>query len=115
MAQQLPGMLLAVEDITPYRQAVEALQLKEYYINLLFSIIDDLTVWSATDIDEIVTYSLEKVGLVSSADRVYLCLFHDHKTRLSITHEMAQRSHRISGARTDGGQGGNLCRTAWAG
>ena len=86
-AQQLPGMLLAVEDITPYRQAVEALQLKEYAINLLFSIIDDLSVWSAADIDEIITYSLEKVGLVSSADRVYLCLFHEGKTRLSITHE----------------------------
>jgi PAS domain S-box-containing protein len=86
-AQQLPGMLLAVEDITLFRQAVETLQLKEYYINLLFSIIDDLTVWSAADIDEIVTYSLEKVGLVSSADRVYLCLFHDRKTRLSISHE----------------------------
>jgi PAS domain S-box-containing protein len=85
--QQLPGMLLAVEDITPYRQAVEALQLKEYEINLLFSIIDDLTVWSAADIDEIVTYSLEKVGLVSRADRAFLCLFHDRKTRLSITHE----------------------------
>jgi PAS domain S-box-containing protein len=86
-AQQLPGMLLAVEDITPYRQAVEALQLKEYYINLLFSVIDDLTVWSAADIDEIITYTLEKVGLVSSTDRVYLCLFHERKTRLSITHE----------------------------
>lgn len=86
-AQQLPGMLLAVEDISPYRQAVEALQLKEYHINLLFSIIDDLTVWSAADIDEIITYSLEKVGLVSRADRVYLCLFHERKTRLSITHE----------------------------
>jgi hypothetical protein len=31
--------------------------------------------------------ALEKVGLVSRADRVYLCLFHDRKTRLSITHE----------------------------
>ena len=44
--QHLPGMLLAVEDITPYRQALEALQLKEYFVNLLFSIIDDLSVWS---------------------------------------------------------------------
>jgi PAS domain S-box-containing protein len=85
--QQLPGMLLAVEDITSQRQALEALQLKEYFINLLFSIIDDLTVWSTADIDEIIIYSLEKVGLVSSADRVYVCLFHDRTTRLSITHE----------------------------
>ncbi len=85
--QHLPGMLLAVEDITPYRQALEALQLKEYFVNLLFSIIDDLSVWSPTDIDQIIVYSLEKVGLVSGADRVYVCLFHDRKTRLSITHE----------------------------
>ncbi|MBC2710358.1 MAG: PAS domain S-box protein [Desulfosarcina sp.] len=85
--QHLPGMLLAVEDITPYRQALEALQLKEYFVNLLFSIIDDLSVWSTADIDEIIIYSLEKVGLVSGADRVYVCLFHDRKTRLSITHE----------------------------
>ena len=85
--QHLPGMLLAVEDITPYRQALEDLQLKEYFVNLLFSIIDDLSVWSPTDIDQIIVYSLEKVGLVSGADRVYVCLFHDRKTRLSITHE----------------------------
>jgi PAS domain S-box-containing protein len=86
-AQQLPGMLLAVEDISAHRQALEALQLKEYFIDLLFSIIDDLTIWSTADIDEIIIYSLEKVGLVSGADRVYVCLFHDGKTRLSITHE----------------------------
>ena len=85
--QHLPGMLLAVEDITPYRQALEALQLKEYFVNLLFSIIDDLSVWSPSDIDQIIVYTLEKVGLVSGADRVYVCLFHDRKTRLSITHE----------------------------
>ena len=85
--QHLPGMLLAVEDITPYRQALEALQLKEYFVNLLFSIIDDLSVWSPADIDQVIVYSLEKVGLVSGADRVYVCLFHDRKTRLSITHE----------------------------
>ena len=85
--QHLPGMLLAVEDITPYRQAMETLQLKEYFVNLLFSIIDDLSVWSTGDIDEIIVYSLEKVGLVSGADRVYVCLFHDRKTRLTITHE----------------------------
>jgi hypothetical protein len=102
--QQLPGMLLAVEDITPHRQALEALQLKEYEINLLFSIIDDLTVWSAADIDEIITYSLEKVGLVSRADRVYVCLFHDRKTRLSITHEWLSEGNRIPGTRTDGRQ-----------
>jgi PAS domain S-box-containing protein len=85
--QHLPGMLLAVEDITPHRQALEALQLKEYFVNLLFSIIDDLSVWTPADIDEIIVYALEKVGLVSRADRVYICLFHDRKTRLSITHE----------------------------
>ena len=85
--QHLPGMLLAVEDITPYRQALEALQLKEYFVNLLFSIIDDLSVWSTADIDQIIIYSLEKVGLVSNADRVYVGLFHDRKTRFSITHE----------------------------
>ncbi len=85
--QHLPGMLLAVEDITPYRQALEALQLKEYFVNLLFSIIDDLSVWSPADIDQIIVYALEKVGLVAGADRVYVCLFHDRKTRFSITHE----------------------------
>ncbi len=85
--QHLPGMLLAVEDVTPHRQALEALQLKEYFVNLLFSIIDDLSVWTPADIDEIIVYTLEKVGLVTRADRVYVCLFHDRKTRLSITHE----------------------------
>ncbi|MEE4112017.1 MAG: PAS domain-containing protein, partial [Desulfobacteraceae bacterium] len=73
--QRLPGMLLAVEDITPYRQALEALQLKEYFVNLLFSIIDDLSVWSPADIDQIIVYALEKVGMVAGADRVYVCLF----------------------------------------
>jgi PAS domain S-box-containing protein len=85
--QLLPGMLLAVEDITSYRQTLEALQLKEYFVNLLFSIIDDLSVCSTADIDESIVYALEKVGLVSGADRVYVGLFHDRKTRLSITHE----------------------------
>lgn len=85
--QRLPGMLLAIDDINPYRQAIEALQLKEYFVNLLFSIIDDLSVWSTADIDDIIVYCLEKMGLVSGADRVYVCLFHDRKTRLSITHE----------------------------
>jgi PAS domain S-box-containing protein len=85
--QRLPGMLLAVEDITAYRQALEALQFKEYFANLVFSIMDDLAVWSTADMDEIITYSLEKMGLVTGADRVYVCLFHERKTRLSITHE----------------------------
>jgi len=86
-SQGLPGMLLAVEDISPYRQALESLQFKEDFINLLFSIIDDLAVWSTADIDEIVFYCLEKVGLISASDRVYVCLFHNRGTRLSITHE----------------------------
>jgi PAS domain S-box-containing protein len=85
--QHLPDMLLVVEDISPYRQALEALQFKEYVLNLLFSIIDDLSVWSPTDIDQIIVYSLEKVGLASGADRAYICLFHDRKTRLTVTHE----------------------------
>jgi PAS domain S-box-containing protein len=85
--QHLPDMLLVVEDISPYRQALEALQLKEYLVNLLFSIIDDLSVWSPSDIDQIIVYSLEKVGLASGADRIYVCLFHDRKKRLTITHE----------------------------
>ncbi|MFO7716748.1 PAS domain S-box protein [Desulfosarcina sp.] len=85
--QHLPGMLLAVEDITRLRQTLEALQLKEYFVNLLFSILDDLSVWSTADIDEVIVYTLEKVGLVSGADRVYVCLFHDRRRRLSITHE----------------------------
>ncbi|BBO75122.1 hypothetical protein DSCW_25390 [Desulfosarcina widdelii] len=85
--QRLPGMLLAVEDISPYRQAVESLQFKEDFINLLFSIIDDLAVWSTADIDEIIFYCLEKVGLLSKADRVYVCLFHNRGTRLTVTHE----------------------------
>lgn len=85
--QHLPGMLLAMEDITPYRQAMEALQFKEYFANMLFSIIDDLSVWSTADIDDVIIDALEKAGLVSRADRVYVCLFHERKTRLSITHE----------------------------
>jgi len=87
--QRLPGMLLAVEDISPYRQALESLQFKEDLVNLLFSIIDDLSVWSAADIDEIIFYCLEKIGLISKADRVYVCLFHDRGSRLSVTHEWA--------------------------
>lgn len=85
--QRLPGMLLAVEDISPYRQAIESLQFKEDFVNLLFSIIDDLSVWSTADIDEIIFYCLEKVGLISKADRVYVCLFHGRGRRLSVTHE----------------------------
>lgn len=88
-SQRLPGMLLAVEDISPYRQAVESLQFKEDFINLLFSIIDDLAVWSTADIDEIIFYCLEKVGLLTKADRVYVCLFQDRGTSLSVTHEWA--------------------------
>ena len=85
--QRLPGMLLAVEDISPYRQAIESLQFKEDFVNLLFSIIEDLSVWSTADIDEVVFYCLEKVGLISESDRVYVCLFHDRGTRLTVTHE----------------------------
>lgn len=85
--QRLPGMLLAVEDISPYRQALESLQFKEDFVNLMFSIIDDLAVWSTADIDEIIFFCLEKVGLLSKADRVYVCLFHDRGTCLSVTHE----------------------------
>ena len=85
--QRLPGMLMSIEDISPYRQAVESLQYQEDFVNLLFSILDDLAVWSTADIDEVITYSLEKIGLVSGADRVYVCLFHDRRTRLTVTHE----------------------------
>lgn len=84
---RLPGMLLAVDDITSHRQALEQLQFKEDLANLLFSTLDDLVSWSAADIDEIIIYALEKIGIVSESDRVYVCLFHDQKARLSITHE----------------------------
>lgn len=85
--QHLPGMLLSIEDITAHRQALEALQFKEYTLDLLFSIIDDLAVWSTPDIDDIINDALEKVGLVTQADRVYVCLFHERQTRLAVTHE----------------------------
>jgi len=85
--QRLPGMLMAIEDISPYRQALDSLQFQEDFFSLLFSILDDLAVWSTADIHEVITYSLEKVGLVSGADRVYVCLFHDHRSRLTVTHE----------------------------
>jgi PAS domain S-box-containing protein len=85
--QQLPGLLLAVEDISAYRRVLEALQFKEYYDYLLFSILDDLSVWAASDIDEVISGALAKIGLVSGADRVYVGMFHERKTRLSITHE----------------------------
>jgi PAS domain S-box-containing protein len=84
---RLPGLLLAVDDITVYRQTLERLQFKEDLANLLFSTLDDLAAWPAADIDAIIIYALEKIGIVSKADRVYVCLFHDGKTRLSITHE----------------------------
>ena len=84
---RLPGMLLAVDDITSHRQALEQLQFKEDLANLLFSTLDDLASWSAADIDEIIIYALEKIGIVSESDRVYVCLFHDKNARLSITHE----------------------------
>ena len=85
--QHLPGMLLAVDDITAYRQAMERLQFKEDFSKLLFSTIDDLTTWPTADIDEVIIYTLEKISIVAGADRVYVCLFHERKTRLSITHE----------------------------
>ncbi len=85
--QRLPGMLLSFEDISAYRQALESLQFQEDFVNLLVTILDDLAAWSTTDIDDVIVYSLEKVGLVSGADRVYVCLFHDRRTRLTITHE----------------------------
>lgn len=85
--QRLPGMLLAVDDITAYRNAVERLQYKEDSTNLMFSVLDDLAAWSAADMDTIINYTLEKLGLVSGADRVYVGLFHERRTRLSITHE----------------------------
>jgi PAS domain S-box-containing protein len=83
----LPGMLLAVDDITAYRQAMEKLQFKEDFARLLFSTIDDLASWSTADIDEVIITALEKIGIVSGADRVYVCLFHERKGRLTITHE----------------------------
>jgi PAS domain S-box-containing protein len=85
--QRLPGMLLALEDISPYRQALESLQFKEDLIKLIFSVIDDLAVWPTADMDEIIIYCLEKVAMASGADRAYVCLFHDRKKRLTVTHE----------------------------
>jgi PAS domain S-box-containing protein len=85
--QQMPGLLLAVEDISAYRRVLETLQFKEYFAHLLFSILDDLSVWATSEIDEVISGALEKVGLVSGADRVYVGLFHNRKSRLSITHE----------------------------
>ena len=85
--QALPGLLLTVEDITAERRILEDLQLKEYFVHLLFSIVDDLAAWPATDIDEVIVVTLEKIGLATGADRVYLCLFHDRNTHFSITHE----------------------------
>ncbi|MGA6924543.1 MAG: PAS domain S-box protein, partial [Desulfosarcina sp.] len=85
--QHLPGMLLAVEDVTAYRQALEALQLKEYVAHLLQSILNDLSAWPVTEIDDIITGALEKMALAANGDRVYVCLLHHRKTLLSVTHE----------------------------
>jgi len=66
---------------------LESLQFEEYTIDMLLSVIDDLAVWSTGDIDEIIRLTLEKVILVIGADRVYMAMLHDRRTRLSITHE----------------------------
>ena len=85
--QQLPEMLLAADDVTAYRQVLEQLQFKTDLTHLLFSTLDDLAAWPATDLDEIIHYSLEKIGMVTRADRIYICLFHEQKSRLSISHQ----------------------------
>lgn len=85
--QHLPGLLLSVEDISDFRQVVENLQVKEYFSKLLFSIADDLSVWSAADLDAAITYTLERIGLIAAADRAYVGFFHAHSARFSVTHE----------------------------
>ena len=81
------GILMAIEDITSHRQTLDALQRKTYLIDLLFSILTDLSVCSRPDIDEMAIYALEKLGLIASADRTYVCLFAEAQTRFAITHE----------------------------
>jgi len=81
------GMLLATEDITPFRLALDKLQYKEYFIDLLFSIFTDLSVCSRADIDEMIVYALEKLVLITGAHRVYVGLFHDNSAQFTITHE----------------------------
>ncbi|WP_155312525.1 GAF domain-containing protein [Desulfosarcina ovata] len=85
--QHLPGLLLAVEDTTDTHRALEQLQAKTDLVRMIFSIIDDLAAWSAADIDTAIGFCLEKLGLATFADRVYVCLFHTQKTRFSVTHE----------------------------
>lgn len=85
--QHLPGLLMAVEDVSDYRQALESLQIKSYAIELLCAITDDLSVWSPDDIDAAIDATLEKIGLMAGADRVYVGLFHHRRARFSITHE----------------------------
>jgi hypothetical protein len=63
------------------------LQFKEDLIKLIFSVVDDLAVWPTADLDEAVIYCLEKVAMATGSDRVYVCLFHDRKKRMTITHE----------------------------
>ena len=81
------GVLMAIEDITSHRQTLEALQRKTYLIDLLFSILTDLSVCSRPDIDEMAIYALEKLGLIANADRTYVCLFAEAQPRFAITHE----------------------------
>ncbi len=81
------GILMAMEDITSHRQTLDALQRKTYLIDLLFSILTDLSVCSRPDIDEMAIYALEKLGLIANADRTYVCLFAEAQTRFAITHE----------------------------
>lgn len=85
--QRLPGLLISVDDISDYREVVESRQIKTYALDLLYTILDDLSVWSPADIDTAITYTLEKIGLMTAADRVYVGLFHHRRTRFSITHE----------------------------
>jgi PAS domain S-box-containing protein len=85
--QRLPGLMMAVDDISGYRQVLETLQIKTDTIKLLYSIIDDLSVWSPPDIDAAIVYTLEKIGLMAGAERIYVGLLHHRRARFSITHE----------------------------
>ena len=85
--EHLPGLMMAVEDVGEHQRALESLQIKTYATKLIFSINEDLSVWSTNDIDAVIDYTLEKIGVMVSADRVYVGLFHQRKTRFSITHE----------------------------
>jgi PAS domain S-box-containing protein len=80
-------MRVTVRDISESHQLMESMQFRDDLLKLIFTISEEMNNAPTVELPDIFRHTLKLIGLFSGADRCYICQFHGHGNKLSVTHE----------------------------